>query len=277
MEILHNVFDWIGIPILMVVFGCLFFIEEKFQLRHRVQSKWKRSIINNFVSIPSFVLLRFMFLPIMVWLAIQNETVHFGLNYFYDLPLWIEGAIAFLIFDYTNYLWHVLNHKVPLLWRFHIVHHTDLDLDLTTATRFHFGEMIGSVIFRGAFVFLSGASPLIVLVYEIVFEAASLFHHSNTRLPLRVEKLLNTLIVTPRMHGIHHSVYKNETDSNYAVIFSFWDKLHHTFNFSVPQNQLTIGVPAYNSAEELHALNLLKMPFKKIRAWKSNYLIRNCK
>jgi sterol desaturase/sphingolipid hydroxylase (fatty acid hydroxylase superfamily) len=274
MEILHNIFDWIGIPILAGVFFCLFIIEEKFQLRKRVQSKWKRSIINNIISIPSFLLLRFMFLPIMIWLTIQNEQLKFGLNYLYELPAWAEAAIAFLIFDYTNYLWHTLNHKLPMLWRFHIVHHSDLDLDLSTATRFHFGELIGSVFFRGAFVFLSGASPLIVIIYEIVFEAATLFHHSNTRVPIKIENALNKVIVTPRMHGIHHSIYQNEADSNYSVIFSFWDRLHRTFNFSVPQDEIIIGVPAYHDKEELSAQFLLKLPFTRIRKWKESHLER---
>ncbi len=274
MQLLHRIFDWIGIPVLACLSVCLFFAEEKFQLRKRVQSKWKRSIINNIISIPSFLLLRFMFLPIMIWLTIKNEHLNFGLNYIYNLPVWIEAAITFLVADYTNYLWHKLNHKLPLLWRFHIVHHSDPDLDLSTATRFHFGELIGSVFFRGAFVFFSGATPLMVIVYEIIFEAANLFHHSNTRLPLRVEKALNTIIVTPRMHGIHHSIYQNEADSNYAVIFSFWDRLHHTFNLRVPQDAITIGVPAYNDLDELTAVFLFKLPFTKIRKWNENHVQR---
>ncbi len=183
MRLIHEVFDWKGIPILAGLFIFLFVLENKFELRKRVQQKKKRVFINNLVSIPSFVLLRFLLLPVMVWLAFKNQTLHIGLNYLYSLPAWMEASIAFLILDVTNYLWHILNHKLPVLWRFHIVHHTDLDLDVTTATRFHYGELIGSVFFRGAFVFLSGASPLLVLIYEIVFEAATQFHHSNLRLP----------------------------------------------------------------------------------------------
>lgn len=267
MSALHEVFDWIGIPILVGIFICLFIVENRFQLRVRVQSKWKRSIINNLVSLPSFVLLRFMFLPIMIWVTIQNEHLRFGLDYLYQLPWYVEGAIAFLIFDYTNYVWHILNHKLPFLWRFHLVHHTDVDLDLNTAVRFHFGEMIGSVFFRGAFVFLSGATPMMVIVYEIIFEAATLFHHSNTKLPFKIEKVLNKIIVTPRMHGIHHSIVRNEADSNFSVIFSFWDKLHHTLKLNIPQKDITIGVPAYSDPVELTAGYLLKLPFTKIRQW----------
>ena len=275
MHIIHQVFDWIGIPTLVIIFWILFLIESKFDLRKRVQNKWQRSLINNIVSIPSFILLRFMFLPIMIWLAIQNEKIHFGLNYLYNLPSWAEAIIAMLIFDYTNYLWHILNHRIPLLWRFHLVHHTDPDLDLSTATRFHFGEMIGSVFFRGAFVFLSGASPLVVIIYEIIFETATMFHHSNTKLAIGFEKALNKIIVTPRMHGIHHSIIKREADSNYSVILSIWDRLHRTAKLNIHQDDLVIGVPAYRNKQELTAGYLLKLPFTKIREWKMGYFERD--
>lgn len=268
MNIIHRVFDWKGIPILIIVFAILFIIESKFELRKRVQNKWQRSVINNVVSIPSFLLLRFMFLPTMIWLAIQNEQLHFGLNYLYQLPMWAEAGIAFILFDYANYIWHILNHRIPLLWRFHLVHHTDLDLDISTAIRFHFGEMIGSLFFRGAFVLLSGASPLTVIIYEIIFEAEVLFHHSNIRLPRRLEKILSLIIVTPAMHGIHHSIIKSETDSNFSSIFSFWDRLHKTAKFNISQNKIVIGVPAYSNSKELTASYLLKLPFTKIRKWK---------
>ncbi len=275
MHIIHRIFDWFGIPALVIIFWALSLIESKFELRKRVQNKWQRSVINSIVSIPSFILLRFMFLPAMIWLSIQNEKIYFGLNYLYELPPWTEALIGMLIFDYTNYLWHILNHRIPLLWRFHLVHHTDLDLDLTTATRFHFGEMIGSVFFRGAFVFLSGATPLTVILYEIVFEAATMFHHSNTRLPVRFEKVLNKIFVTPRMHGIHHSIIKSETDSNYSVIFSIWDRMHKTAKLNIHQDDVVIGVPAYNDKQELTAGYLLKLPFTKIRKWKNEHFERN--
>lgn len=145
-----TIFDSIGVAGLLVLFVCLFFLEGKYQLRRRAQERWKRILVNFLVAIPAFALLRILVIPAMLWLAYQNQSLHFGLNYLYQLPAWIEGLIAFLILDYGNYIWHILNHKIPLLWRFHLVHHTDPDLDVTTAFRFHFGEMIGSVFFRGA-------------------------------------------------------------------------------------------------------------------------------
>ncbi len=260
-----TIFDIYGTPILIALFIILFLIETKFQLRKRVQSRWKRIIINFIVSIPAFVLLRLLFIPAMVWLAVKNETWQIGLNYLFDAPLIVTSIIAFLLLDYSNYIWHILLHKMPILWRFHLVHHTDLDLDITTAFRFHFGEMIGSIFFRGAAVILIGVSPMMALIYEILFEAASQFHHSNMKLPFRLEKALNKLIVTPRMHGIHHSMIRRETDSNYSIIFSFWDRLHKTVRLNIHQNEIVTGVPTYADERELTIGKLWKLPFTSIR------------
>ncbi|SRR6266536_228211 len=265
---IHSVFDKIGASVLIALFIALFILETKFQLRKRVQPRIKRVIINFIVSIPAFALLRLLFIPVMVWLAVKNQSWQIGFNYLFSDPVAIKYIIAFLLLDYSNYLWHILLHKLPVLWRFHLVHHTDLDLDITTAFRFHFGEMVGSVLFRGAAILLIGASPFLVLVYEITFEAATQFHHSNTRLPFRLEKFLNCLIVTPRMHGIHHSMIRNETNSNYSVIFSFWDRIHKTVRLNIHQNEIVTGVPSYADEKELTIGMLLKLPFTSIRKWK---------
>jgi sterol desaturase/sphingolipid hydroxylase (fatty acid hydroxylase superfamily) len=267
-EIIHNIIDRKGAPILLAIFAILFLLEGVLRLRVRKEKRIRRVLINTIFAIPGFIGLRLLLLPAMVFIAYKNQDWKIGINYLYEMPWLIEGAIAFLFLDYTNYLWHILNHKVPLLWRFHLVHHTDVDLDVTTAIRFHVGEMITSVFYRGLAVFLMGASPMLVLIYEIVFEAATQFHHSNWRLPFLLEKFLNRLIVTPRMHGIHHSIVRRETDSNYSVIFSFWDRLHRTINLSIPQDEIVIGVPVYDKPQELTIGYLLKLPFTKIRPWK---------
>lgn len=268
MNSIKQIFDHAGSLLLVLFLIILFMAEGRFALRKRKQERQQRIFINAIVSIPAFTLLRFLFLPAMVWLAVKNQSLQFGLNYVYQLPAWAEAAIAFLLLDYTNYLWHILNHKLPFLWRFHLVHHTDVDLDVTTAVRFHFGELIGSVIFRGAATFLTGATPATVLVYEILFEAATQFHHSNIKLPFHFERALNKILVTPRMHGIHHSVVRSETNSNYSVIFSFWDRLHKTIRLNIPQSLIVTGVPSYSNQKELTIGFLLTLPFKKIRPWK---------
>lgn len=267
-QMIRQVFDTLGFVILVCILVLLFVVETYFPLRRRVQSRFKRIVINTVLSLPAFALLRFLLIPAMVWLAVQNESWHFGLAYLYSLPSFAENIITFVLLDYGIYAWHIIMHRMPLMWRFHIVHHTDKDMDVTTAFRFHFGEMIGSLLFRGALVLLIGASPLMVLIYEIVFEAETQFHHSNTKLPFGLEKWLNKLIVTPRMHGIHHSIVKNETDSNYATIFSFWDRLHRTIRLNIPQNDVVIGVPAYHE-DELTVKHLLALPFRKLREWKN--------
>ena len=277
MKLIKQVFDYVGAPILALAFIGLFIAEGRSQLRKRKQERSKRIIINTIGSIPAFTLLRFLFLPVMVNLAMKNQHLKLGLNHRYNAHPIVKGIVAFLIMDYTNYLWHILNHKLPFLWRFHVVHHSDPDLDLSTALRFHFGEMIGSVFYRGAFVLVSGASALQVLLYEILFEGATQFHHSNWKLPYKIEKNLNKLIVTPRMHGIHHSIIKEETDSNYSVIFSFWDRMHNTARLNVNQDLVITGVPSYSNHDELTIAYLLKMPFTKIRPWNREWEARDNK
>jgi len=264
MSYISRVFDKRAAPILALVFVLLAIAGRKRQLRKRVQQQDERLIVNGLVAVPAFGLLRFAFLPAMVNLASRNKR--FGAANIVKFPPVIRTICVFLILDYGNYLWHVMNHKIPILWRFHLVHHTDLDLDTLTAVRFHFGEMIGSVFFRGLFVLLAGASPIEVLWYELIFEGATQFHHSNLKMPYQFEKNLSKVVVTPRIHGIHHSINKHETDSNYSVIFSFWDRLHSTFRF-YDNSSITIGVPSYRDKHEMTPAYLLRMPFKRIRGW----------
>lgn len=267
MGLIKRIFDSKGTPVLVAAFVVLIIAERKRQLRKRTQPQFKRLIINTVASIPAFSLLRFLFLPIMIKLARKSQQTGIGLNYRYNAPAFVKTAFTFLFLDYTNYLWHILLHKLPLLWRFHVVHHSDPDLDVSTALRFHFGEIIGSVFYRGSVVFISGATSLNVLLYEILFEGATQFHHSNWKLPYYLERALNKVVVTPRMHGIHHSVIRQETDSNYSVIFSFWDRLHNTIRLNVQQSLIVTGVPSYSDPDELTIGYLLKLPFTKIRKW----------
>ena len=267
MNLIRRIFDMKATPLLVMVGAVLFMAETRYRLRKRTQPRLKRIVTNSVVAVPALSLLRFLLLPVMVKLAIKNGQMKIGLSHRYKAHPALKAALSFLLLDYTNYIWHLLMHKLPLLWRFHVVHHCDPDLDLTTAFRFHFGELIGSVFYRGGAVFLIGASPLSVLVYEAVFEGATQFHHTNWKLPYTVEKALSKVIVTPRMHGIHHSMVRQETDSNYSVIFSIWDRLHKTLRLNVPQDRVVTGVPAYSNPAEQTIPFLWKLPFTKIRPW----------
>jgi sterol desaturase/sphingolipid hydroxylase (fatty acid hydroxylase superfamily) len=145
------------------------------------------------------------------------------------------------------------------------VHHIDPYLDVSTGFRFHFGEVGMSAVFRVAQVLLIGISMPAFAVYELVFQANTLFHHSNLWLPIRLERLLNKVLVTPRMHGIHHSQVRRENNSNYGVVFPWWDRVHRTLGLNIPQAEIAIGIPGYSQPDDNRLRNALLMPFRKQR------------
>lgn len=261
------IFDFWGTPILIVLFVGLFLAETYRRLRRLKISRWERIKSNFGLALTAMPVLRLALIPALVLVARWAQTEGFGLLNWVAFPDWAGFMIGILLLDYGNYLWHVLTHRWNFLWRFHNVHHIDLDLDLTTGIRFHFGEVLLSVFFRGLLIAFIGAPAILVLIYEIVFEGATLFHHSNWKLPYKLEKALSWVIVTPRMHGVHHSIVKRETDSNYSIIFSCWDRLHRSIRLDIPQNQINIGVPSYRNPEEQSVINMLTMPFNKPRPW----------
>jgi sterol desaturase/sphingolipid hydroxylase (fatty acid hydroxylase superfamily) len=168
--------------------------------------------------------------------------------------------LSVILLDYGLYLWHVLTHKVPLLWRFHLVHHIDLDLDTSTAIRFHFGEMLLSIPWRLAQIRIAGASPLAVSIWQTFLLASILFHHSNVRLPIRVERLLSFIIMTPRLHGSHHEARQDHANSNWSSGLTIWDLLHGTYKWH--EEQGTIGVPAFQDPENVTLPKSILLPFE---------------
>ena len=262
------ILDWPGAPILGAIFLVLLFLQRRFPLRGQKFAALSRILRNLLFAIPSFITLRLLLVPIPLAVALWAQNHHWGLLNQTNFPLWLEAVLGIMLLDYTYYWWHIATHRVPLLWRFHNVHHSDLDMDVSTATRFHFVELALSVVFRCVAVLLIGIAPLALLLFEVCFEAASQFHHSNWRLPLRFEAFLVRIFVTPRMHGIHHSIVRSETDSNWGTIFSVWDALHRSLNISVPQDAITIGVPAYRDPAELTLKDLFLMPFRAQRDWR---------
>ena len=226
-------------------------------------------LVRNFVlSIPGFAIVRLAMLPIPIAVAWWARDQRIGLLNWFARPGWVAGIATFLLMDYAYWWWHWANHMVPVFWRFHNVHHTDLDLDVSTAARFHFGEMIFSIGFLSLAVMILGIAPLMLIVFFITLESATLFHHSNWRLPIKLERILNLIIVTPRMHGIHHSIVQRETNSNWGTIFCWWDKLHRTLRRDVPQDAITVGVAAYREEHELTLGKLFALPFRQQRPWR---------
>ena len=260
--------DYIGSPLIACLFAALLFLQWRFPLRSQHFSTLRRVGRNLIVSLPSHAVLRWAALPLPLALAVWMQDRHFGLLGWVKLPVWIGVTAGFLLMDYAYWWWHWANHMVPLFWRFHNVHHTDLDMDVSTASRFHFGEMVFSIGFLSLAVFIFGIGPITLLSFFLIFEAGTLFHHSNWRLPLWLERILNRAIVTPRMHGIHHSIVERETNSNWGTIFCWWDKLHGTLRRDIPQDAITIGVAAYREENELTLGKLFALPFRTQREWR---------
>jgi sterol desaturase/sphingolipid hydroxylase (fatty acid hydroxylase superfamily) len=261
-----RVFDLVAGVVFVALFGWLFRRETAQPLRRCVQPRADRIRINAAVGLTAALTFRLTVLPVVCWVAARTRAAGRGvLPPLTTQPL-VGAAVGILMLDYTTYLWHRLNHVVPRLWRFHLVHHTDLDLDVTTATRFHPGELLLSVLYRAAQVRLIGVGPAVLLTYEAVSQAATAFHHSNWRLPLGLERVLVRVVVTPRMHGIHHSMIEREASSNWSVIFSWWDRAHGTLGLDVPQEHLTIGLPAFRDATELTFGRLIALPFGRPRS-----------
>ncbi|SDL03874.1 Sterol desaturase/sphingolipid hydroxylase, fatty acid hydroxylase superfamily [Catalinimonas alkaloidigena] len=256
-------FDRVGTPVLAGIAAVAFGLETWFALRARKVARRTRLQTNALVAVPGLSAMRLVLVPTLA--AAARWFPRFGLVRRWPEPL--RAWVSFLLLDYVAYLWHLANHRSSLLWRFHNVHHSDVDMDVSTAWRFHFGEMLLGSLFRGAGVVLIGPTPRMVVLYELALEASTAFHHSNTRLPYVLERFLTWLIVTPRMHGIHHSVVQRETNSNYSSLLTVWDRLHQTLRLNVPQDALVIGVPSYQDPSEQTPAYLLRLPFAPQRPW----------
>ena len=176
-----------------------------------------------------------------------------------------EGIIAFILFDLWMYVWHRANHQIPFLWRFHRMHHSDLQLDSTSALRFHTGEIIFSSLLRLIVIPLIGMRFIHLFIYEICLQPIIIFHHSNVALPEKIDRIFRTIIVTPNMHRVHHSQIKDETDSNYSSIFSFWDRIIWSFRKRNDTRTLVYGLPYLQEQEWQSLWGMLRTPFVNVR------------
>lgn len=255
----------ITIAVIAATWGALLYFESRKPLRRSVEPKLRRTARNLTLSVLSLlagiVMEAVLVIPIARWTAMHQ----LGLLNLFEAANWLEIAIAIILLDYTLWWWHWASHRLPLLWRFHLVHHVDRDLDASTALRFHFGEHFISFFYRAVQIVVFGASLQAVWAWQLILFVSILFHHSNVRLPARVESILVRLIVTPRMHGIHHSDRRGESFTNFSSLVSVWDYLHRTICLSLPQADVTIGVPAYGSEADVTAGRILMIPFRRQR------------
>lgn len=251
--------------IIAITFTLLFVAESVSPLRDRVEPRARHLVRNFTTGGVSLAVMTLIQAPLLVPAASYLERHRIGLLYWLDVPHPWSIVAGVLLLDYALWVWHWANHRVPFLWRFHLVHHVDLDLDTSTALRFHFGELALSIPVRALKIAVIGASPMAVAIWQAILFASILFHHSNVRLPRRFESVLARFVVTPRMHGIHHSAREAETNSNWSSILSAWDFLHRTFRFDVPDERIVIGVPAYRDPRDVTIAKILTLPFRRQR------------
>ncbi len=246
-----------------VAFLVLLFVENRRPLRRQRESRPRRIARNLTAGGISLAVVTLLQTPFLLPAARWAAERHFGLLNAVRLSSPVRIALAIVLLDYTLWIWHRINHVVPFFWRFHLVHHVDRDMDASTAFRFHFGEQALSVGYRLAQIVVLGIDPVSLWIWQGLLAVSVVFHHSNTRLPVALEQALVKVIVTPRMHGIHHSNYRNEANGNWASLFSAWDYLHGTVLLGVPQDAVEIGVPAYGRPEDVTLGKILVMPFGK--------------
>lgn len=249
-------------------FGGAFLLVALWELlapRRRLVDRKARRWATNFslVAINS-VAARFLLPLLPVSMAVLMQQKGWGLLNLLLLPDWLKLAAALVFLDLVIYLQHVIFHHQPLLWRLHRVHHTDLDIDVTTGNRFHPLEIIISMLIKLAAVALIGASAQAVIIFEIILNACAQFNHGNIKMPLAVDRQLRLLLITPDMHRVHHSVIVRETNSNFGFSIPLWDRLFGTYRPQPRDGHLgmAIGLKEFREPAELSLVRLLIQPFR---------------
>jgi len=254
--------DTIRLPVFLAVLGGLALWEFAAPDRRAEIPRLIRWTNNIGILALDTLLVRLLFplLPVgAATLATEN-----GWGLLSPLPLWASVPLAFLLLDLLIWGQHVLMHRVPLLWRLHRMHHSDTHLDASTGLRFHPLEIILSTLIKIAAVLILGAPALAVIAFEIALNATSLFTHANIRLKDRTDSLLRRLVVTPAMHRIHHSIRRDETDSNYGFTLSLWDRAFGTYRAAPKDDPQTmpLGLGDFRTRREAWLDRLLTQPFR---------------
>lgn len=200
----------------------------------------------------------FILINASIW-AINNNL---GIINFFEMPIWVYTIVGLMLLDFFGaWLAHWVEHHVKWMWQFHVIHHTDMNVDASTANRHHPGESVIRFLFTTAAVVIVGAPIWMIMLYQAMSATLSQFNHSNMKLPKWLDDTLMWVICTPNMHRVHHHYRQPYSDSNYGNIFSFWDRIFQTFQY-VDNTKLIYGVDTYMSSEETtDVINLLKIPF----------------
>ena len=254
----------IRVAAFLVVFAAMAVWEVMAPRRLRTAPKARRWANNLALLLINSVLVRILFPAAAVGFAAFAEVHHIGLLRIWQIPEAMTMVASVVLLDLAIYLQHLIFHAVPLLWRLHRVHHADLDFDLTTGTRFHPIEILGSMGIKFLIIVTLGPPVLAVLIFETLLNVTSMFNHSNIAMPERMDRILRVLLVTPDMHRVHHSIDRTETNSNFGFCFSMWDRLLGTYTQAPALGHLamTIGVLELRELKVVVDLKgLLALPF----------------
>lgn len=251
---------------LILVSGITIFwlIENAFPLFNFKYRRWHHAGINIFFTLTTIIVnfcLAFILLQVADWSVNNNFGI---LQWLPEMSIGVYALVGLLLLDLIGaYLVHLVEHKVKMLWRFHLIHHTDTWIDTTTANRHHPGESVIRFVFTTLGVLLVGTPMWLVFLYQTLSVVATQFNHANIALPKKVDLYLSYFIVSPDMHKVHHHYVMPYTDSNYGNIFSIWDRLFGTFKV-LPREEIVFGVDTHMQPHEHNDLkNLLKIPFQK--------------
>ncbi len=255
-EILKPALYWAGVVVFLL-------LELKFSYRPDSVAKGGRWLANLPLSIINGVVYHGLFAGTIALLLVSSYRGEQGLLNLVTMPWLLKTVLGVLLLDFSIYLWHLLNHVLPLLWRFHRVHHSDMNMDVSTANRFHLGEILLSGLVRLAVIHLFGIPLLSYLVFEILVNLSIQFQHSSIRVNHGFERVWVLLLVPPFLHRIHHSVKIYERDANYGVILSVWDRICGTLLTDVDQKAIVIGIGSHRDIEKLGFWRLLLMPFSR--------------
>lgn len=248
------------------IFALIAFWELMAQRRLLSVSKWLRWSNNLGLVVLNSVVLRFIFPAAAVGVVIWAKENGWGLFNYIDLNLVLATILSVVILDLAIYLQHILVHAVPVLWRFHKVHHADMDIDVTTGARFHTLEIIFSMLIKFAIILLIGPPVVAVIIFEVVLNGMAMFNHGNINISKKLDTLLRWFVVTPDMHRVHHSIEEDETNSNFGFNLSCWDRLFGTYREQPRSGHIgmTIGLREYRDSSQTSWLpRMLFIPFVK--------------
>ncbi len=256
--------SWIRLGCFIGVLFCCTLWENKLPRKTLTVSRVFRWVNNlSLVALNSLIIA--LVLPIAAFQAAVISTENqWGLLHLASVPLWMNVLLSVVVLDFIIYVQHVVFHRVPILWKLHRMHHADLDIDVTTGTRFHPIEILISMAIKIGSVFILGVSPIAIVTFEIVLNASAMFNHSNAKLALPVDAWLRKVIVTPDMHRVHHSVIPKETHSNFGFFLSVWDRMFGTYRAQpkLGHEHVVIGLPDIRDKQEQRIDKLLTQPFR---------------